>query len=224
MFASPDPAYQPLAMTADRVLRSLQSVLSEASREIVSGNDPQEILDAITLISYLVGQGIDVAAASRLVTDLKRAYISHVPRHHEPEGARRPELIRFIRGALQDEANAALFYTKLLDGTEDPIGKAYLRHIRDDEQKHFRMLSTLYEDLTGERYEVVPTETPFASLAEGYQKAMDDEYEAFEEYRSIYLHYDQEQIRRIFFELLTDELEHATRFNYLLQRLAYGSH
>jgi rubrerythrin len=49
---------------------------------------------------------------------------------------------------------------------------------------------------------------------------MDNEYEAMEEYRNEYLRATDRATRNLWFELMTDELEHATRFNYALQVLA----
>lgn len=120
---------------------------------------------------------------------------------------------------MQDQATAAAFYGALIEQVADPALKDYIEHARDDEQKHYRMLNMLYRDLTGRSYQVQAQPVEFATPAAGLKRAMDDEYEAFEEYRAVYLGSDIRRVRDVFFELMTDELEHATRFNYVLQVL-----
>ena len=84
------------------------------------------------------------------------------------------------------------------------------------------MLQDLYRSLTGRTFEAQVQPVEFASLAEGLKRAMDDEYEAMEEYRDVYLSTGNARIRNLFFELMTDELEHATRFNYALDVVTRG--
>lgn len=135
----------------------------------------------------------------------------------ELTAAQRTELVPQLEKFIQDQATAAAFYQDLMDQTKPEEIKDYIRHAMEDEQKHYRMLQGLYRDLTGRTYTAEPAKVEYPTLAAGLKKAMDDEYEASEEYRDTYLKYDDRRIRNLFFELLNDELEHATRFNYALQ-------
>ncbi|MGE5675103.1 MAG: ferritin family protein [Mycobacterium leprae] len=128
----------------------------------------------------------------------------------------REGLLQSIRSAMQDETSAAAFYTELMNLTKNEDVRAYIQHARDDERKHYRMLGELYRELTGQSYEAQPQPTTVLTLQDGLKMAMDREYEAAEEYRRVYLEYPQERVRRVFFELMTDEMEHVTRFNYAL--------
>jgi rubrerythrin len=134
------------------------------------------------------------------------------PRDRETLGAQ-------VQKFMQDQANAGLMYRELVAQTPGEDLKAYVQHALDDEQEHYRMLAQFHRELTGRTYDVQPQPTAFENLRAGLKMAMDGEYEAFEGYRSIYLRYHDPQIRDIFFRLMTDELEHATRFNYVLQAL-----
>jgi rubrerythrin len=139
------------------------------------------------------------------------------------EAARRAEarkqLLSNIEKSMQDQASAAAFYQELMDLAQDPMVKDYINHAREDEVKHYRLLGELHRELTGQTYEAQPQRVEYTSLTDGLKKAMNNEYEAMEFYRDIYLGSDDERVRKVFFELFTDELEHATRFNYALQVL-----
>lgn len=134
------------------------------------------------------------------------------PRDRETLGAQ-------VQKFIQDQANASAFYRELVAQTPGEALKAYVQHALDDEQEHYRLLVAFYRELTGRTYEAEAQPTEFADLRTGLKMAMDDEYEASEEYRDVYLRYHNPQIRDLFFRLMNDELEHATRFNYVLQSL-----
>lgn len=133
-----------------------------------------------------------------------------------PAGADREALVRHIRQYMQDQASAVQFYREL--GAMAPVPKIreYLRHAADDEQRHYELLGQLYRALTGQTYTATPEKVSFASFRDGLLMAIDDELEAYEEYRDEYLRYPTPQIRQVFFELLSDEIEHAVRFNTAL--------
>lgn len=134
-----------------------------------------------------------------------------------------PGLVSRVETYLQDEASAAVFYRELANKVENPTVRAYLIEAMEDEQKHFRLLSRLYQHLTGCTYQVRPEPTPFTTVREGLLKAAGDEIDAYEAYKDEYQRYDDPEIRRLFFELFSDEIEHAVRFNTALHILAPGS-
>jgi rubrerythrin len=133
--------------------------------------------------------------------------------------ASRQQLIQEIEKAMQDQATAAAFYQELMDQAGDPVVKDYINHAREDEIKHYRMLGDLHREIAGRPFDARPQKVEYANLAAGLFRAMNNEYEAMEFYRGIYLRNPEKRVRDVFFELMTDELEHATRFNYALQVL-----
>lgn len=141
----------------------------------------------------------------------------------QPPGwpVRQDEFLRSLGESIQDESTAVSFYTDLLQmacsqGLPE-IATRFIRHAIEDEQKHLRKLSTLYWAVTGVGLRTEPRRVEHRNLTDGLQQAMEDEYKAFEEYRALYLAQNDEQLRNLFFQLMTDELEHATRFQYVLQ-------
>lgn len=134
-------------------------------------------------------------------------------------GVGREGLVQRLEAYMKDQVTAAAFYRELEEAADDARVKEYLRHAREDEQKHYRLLRRRYQALTGRPYEAAPTQVTYASLTDGLFKAIDGEIEAFEEYRDEYLRQTEQQDRQLFFELMTDEIEHATRFNTALHIL-----
>lgn len=240
---------QPMrSVSPDQLVQALMPIVAEANRVFDAGATMQSVLREAVLAGFLMGRGATPAQAmetvlqwrmSGMAPSLVRQMRSEAgmaapgapveapstlpapaagagtpltPRERENLGAQ-------IQKFMQDETNAAVLYRELVAQTPGEDLKAYVQHALDDEQAHYRMLGELHRELTGRTYEAEPQPTSFENLRAGLKLAMDGEYEAFEEYRSIYLKYHNPQIRDIFFRLMTDELEHATRFNYVLQAL-----
>lgn len=226
----------------EQLVIGLAPLVAEATKIFDAGATMQSVLRESVLAAYLVGRGLTPTQAmetvlqwrmSRVAPSLARQMRAEAPgggtavAGGQTAGAvpgglterERNDLVPQIQKFMQDQADAVAFYGELIEQLQAEELKDYVRHAREDEQKHYRMLGELYQALTGRTYEVQPRPTEFASLAAGLKLAMDDEYAAAEEYRDVYLKYNDRRVRNLFFELMTDELEHATRFNYVLQAL-----
>ncbi|MNH82532.1 Rubrerythrin [compost metagenome] len=129
-------------------------------------------------------------------------------------------IIKLIRESIQGERNDELFYDALIKMAPTEQEKDVIISIRNDERKHRKMFRTLYTQLTGmappveqkepaEDSEALPT-----SYLEGIEKALMGELKAFEKYRTIYLNIDP-QYRDWIFEIMTDEIKHASYYNWL---------
>lgn len=133
-----------------------------------------------------------------------------------PEYMNRDYLNRIL-AAIADEQMAAQFYGRLQAEAPASLARKYLEHARRDEINHRQMLSRLYFTLTGTQPKVAGKSMPqWRSFKEGLQMALDGELEAAEEYRDLYLASTYPFARDVFFELMTDEMEHATRFTRLM--------
>ncbi|GAB6935246.1 MAG: ferritin-like domain-containing protein [Calditerricola sp.] len=124
-----------------------------------------------------------------------------------------------LRMALVGERSAIAFYRRLLDMAPNDEHRKQIEHAYEDEKKHYRMFENLYIRLTGRRPDVKPMTVTFATYEEGLKKAFYDELEAAELYRDTQLLTRNKAIRDIFYEAMTDEMEHAARFSFIYHQL-----
>lgn len=199
------------------VSETLAPLIAETAQAISSGMPAETAIQEAVAAAFLIGRGLAPEAAVAQVRQRRLAMAARVL--PQPQTGPVATLGSRIKADMQDETTAAAFYGELLALVDDLTAASYLQHAMEDEQKHYRMLGDLYQRLTGQTYTAEPEKVEYSDLQDGLQKAMDAEYEAFEEYRRTYLAYPDEWIRQIYFELMTDELEHVTRFNYILQTL-----
>ena len=124
-----------------------------------------------------------------------------------------PEL---LQRAMEGELSAIAGYTHMKTMTNDQSHLAALDHIIGDEQKHLRSFEELSRRRFGSAPELPPvTGTPACMFMDCIRLSVNDELEAFELYRNIYLDNGGEHVRGPFFEAMTDENEHAIRLNMM---------
>jgi rubrerythrin len=131
---------------------------------------------------------------------------------------RMQQVISMISQAIAGERNDELFYDYLISVAPTEQEKKVIASIRDDERKHRRMFRRLYTQLTGQAPapglgEQEEFKRP-SSYLEGIEQALMGELKAFENYRTIYLSLPQ-QYRDTVFEIMTDEIKHASYYNWL---------
>ncbi|WP_424766885.1 ferritin-like domain-containing protein [Paenibacillus sp. sgz302251] len=126
-------------------------------------------------------------------------------------------VLALISESVGGEREDELFYNYLIQAAPTQQEKQVITSIRDDERKHGRMFREIYYYLTGTMPAAPSTDVMFQppdSYTEGIQKALLGELKAFEKYRSIYLNIRPELRDRIF-EIMTDEIKHASYYNWL---------
>lgn len=128
------------------------------------------------------------------------------------------EALALIKQAVSGEREDELFYDYLITEAPTEEEKAVIRSIRDDERRHNTMFRSIYQAYTGE---TLPpsTDTTFerpASYSEGLRRALFGELGAVERYRNIRAGLPDRYYRDMVFEILTDELKHASKYNYLI--------
>ncbi|TCZ77095.1 ferritin-like domain-containing protein [Paenibacillus albiflavus] len=126
-------------------------------------------------------------------------------------------ILQSISGERSDE----LFYQQLIQLAPTENEKKIIAGIRDDERKHNQMFRNIYQQLTctipnvsesmEEQGETV------TNYLEGIEKALFGELKAFEKYRTIFFNI-QPQFRDMIFEIMTDEIKHASYYNYLFAK------
>ncbi|WP_305025237.1 ferritin-like domain-containing protein [Paenibacillus lacisoli] len=128
------------------------------------------------------------------------------------------EALELIKKAVSGEREDELFYDYLISEAPTTEEKEIIETIRNDERKHNRMFRQIYQELTGQTIETpqnVEFEKP-KSYYEGIRKALFGELGAVERYRDIRAGLPDRYHRDMVFEILTDELKHANKYNYIL--------
>jgi rubrerythrin len=126
-------------------------------------------------------------------------------------------VIPLIQEAIADERHDELFYSYLLSVAPTEQEKQVITGIRDDERKHRRWFRQIYIELTGQQPPVMEEREAFQkpeSYLDGIEKALMGELKAFEKYRVIYQNIPA-QYRDTIFEIMTDEMKHASYYNWL---------
>lgn len=123
-----------------------------------------------------------------------------------------------IQEAIYGEREDELFYEYVINIAPTQEDKNVIVSIRDDERKHNQMFRNIFKDFTGKEIQVT-NEEQFPkpdSYINGLKQALFGEWRAVEKYRIIKQCLPQGVYQDILFEIITDELKHASKYNYLL--------
>ncbi len=128
------------------------------------------------------------------------------------------DALDLVRTAVEGEREDELFYDYLISVAPSQEEVNIIKSIRDDERKHNKMFREIYAYFTGD--EIQAEENPRfekpRSYLEGVKKAFFGELAAMERYRNIRAGLPVNYYRDMVFEILTDELKHADKYNYIL--------
>ncbi|WP_035098867.1 ferritin family protein [Anoxybacteroides tepidamans] len=138
----------------------------------------------------------------------------HYNREQAKPGSIR-KLASDLLNAIKGEATAIQFYNQLMQMARTNEERSYIAHALEDEQTHLRQFINLYTSLFGAQPVYQAEQKTFSSFAEGLKIAREDEFEAYESYRNVYLSTKDMKVRDVFFRAMTDEIEHALRFSIL---------
>lgn len=128
------------------------------------------------------------------------------------------EALALIKQSVGNEREDELFYDYLISVAPSREEKEIIQSIRDDERKHNQMFRSMYQSLTGQPVMVkadVDFEKPKLYI-DGIKRALFGELAAVERYRDIRAGLPDRYYRDMVFEILTDELKHASKYNYIL--------
>jgi len=126
------------------------------------------------------------------------------------------QALRLIVESVNSEREDELFYNYLLN-VAPADQKKIIISIRDDERKHNKLFRELYWELTGQNVPSGPEPTFEEPIdyCDGITRAIFGELTAVEKYRKILYGFEFLPYRNIITEIYTDELKHATKWNYL---------
>lgn len=127
-----------------------------------------------------------------------------------------PYVLKLIEEALTDEAHDYSFYTVLAQ--KCPRYAPLLEQIAADELKHRKMLLELYADLAGKKAEEdngteVDTSGSCEELIAGQ---IPSELDGAAMYRTMYFAMPNISAKNIVFEIMTDEMMHATLLSAMM--------
>ena len=131
------------------------------------------------------------------------------------------EALLLIKKAVEGEKEDELFYEVLLSQASSQKDKDIIESIIADERKHNRMFRKLYYELTGitlPKDELTETKTQKASYLENLEKALFGELSAVERYRKIMFAMPDKEKYNTLMEIMTDELKHAHKYNFLIAK------
>ena len=129
------------------------------------------------------------------------------------------QAIESIRTSVGDEREDEMFYDTLIKQAPTEKEKSIIRSIRDDERKHNKILRQLYYNFTGQ---VIPEDTSMANMEnklsykENLEKALFGELDAVVRYRRIMGTMPSGDSYTLIMSIMTDELRHANKYNFLI--------
>ncbi len=126
---------------------------------------------------------------------------------------------RLLEEAVLGESEDQAFYKQLIALAPTSTEKDIITGIRDDEISHYKQFRLIYHDLTGQE---ISKSTEFASDEQtlaykaNLRKALFGEIEAVKKYRVIRSELTMKIHRDMLFDIITDELTHMGKYNYLI--------
>lgn len=123
-----------------------------------------------------------------------------------------------VKAGVQGEREDELFYDYLISVAPSREDKEIIASIRDDERKHNKYFRMIYRYFTGMEIpmsEEEDFERP-SSYLDGIRRALFGELRAVEKYRDIRKNLPNGAFKDVLFEIITDELKHSSKYNYLL--------
>lgn len=146
------------------------------------------------------------------------AYIRNYMDPYNNNQEKLKEALSLIKSSVSGEKEDEMFYDYLISVAPTDKQKDIIVAIRDDERKHNKMFRNIYKDITGKDV-VIEKEEKFVepkSYIAGVEKALFGELSAVEKYRKIMADLPYTMYRDMLFEIITDEIKHAVKYNYIL--------
>lgn len=130
------------------------------------------------------------------------------------------EAIKLIQKSVGNEKEDEMFYSQLLEKAPTEKEKHIIRSIRDDEIRHNKMLKDLYKYLTGNELKEEKMTSEEIKKDETYkqqlERALMGEVNAVVKYRRIMGAMPDDDSYTTIMAIMTDELRHANKYNYLI--------
>jgi rubrerythrin len=141
--------------------------------------------------------------------------------------------LEIIEDAIYHEQSSHDYYLKVAAAIENPSGKEQYRHLAHEEIRHREVLEERYRAITGKRFryepskvesDSLPVPTSTATAFEALEQAMEHELEAVANYRELADGATNEESRRVYLQLASDEQQHYEWFRDQRNALQSGVH
>lgn len=118
--------------------------------------------------------------------------------------------------SMENETKDHAFYEKLLPLLKEE-DRSIVNSIMLDETKHYKLLSHIYKLLNNKSpdHKTIKEAEVSGNISKDLSEALLDEAEAVKLYRELMSSAVTEEIKDLFFEIMTDEMMHSTLLNYL---------
>ena len=129
------------------------------------------------------------------------------------------EAIELIKRSVADEREDELFYTDLIKQAPSEKEKKIIENIRDDERKHNKILRQLFYEFTGQTLgedNSIQQLNNHLNYRENLEKALFGELDAVAKYRKILGTMPSGDSYTLLMSIMTDELRHASKYNFLI--------
>jgi len=128
------------------------------------------------------------------------------------------EALELIKKAVEGEKEDRMFYDYLIKNTTSEKDIEIIKGIRDNEIDHAKMFRKMYFDHTGKNIQSDTTVNfvPPKTYCAGLIKALMNETNAVKKYRKILFAMKNRRHINMLTEIITDELRHATLYNFLI--------
>ncbi|MEX2416288.1 MAG: ferritin-like domain-containing protein [Paenibacillaceae bacterium] len=171
------------------------------------------------------GGGCECAGGPSVPAPYQAAY--HMPMSYQPSAMPMPinhpapsqEVLRLLEESVAGEKEDRIFYQQLIELAPTTAEKEIIAGIRDDEISHFAQFRLIYRELTGNEISSQSGRTPdeqSLSYIANLRKALFGEMAAVKRYRTIRAELTSKRHRDMLFNIITDELTHMGKYNYLI--------
>ena len=128
--------------------------------------------------------------------------------------------LALIEQAVAGENEDRLFYTYLIENTNDAEDRQIIEGIRENEISHFGMFRKLYYEITGKTVPQIQNEnfTKPETYCEGLKQAILGEQNAVQKYRKIAYAMQTRVNINMMTDIITDEIRHGILYNYLYSK------
>lgn len=135
------------------------------------------------------------------------------------------DILELIKDSVNSEREDEAFYDFLIASAPSAEDKRIIESIRNDERHHNELLRKVYLELTGISLQKNsnPVEPEYnLPYIKGLEQALMGELTAVERYRKILASMEDRNRYNTLMEIMTDELKHAAKYNFLITKNMVG--